>query len=99
MGDDRTIWYVSILANACSVALTTFFSVSYSNWKTKKGKDETNETLDWYDYIIILFLAIISSVIAYLIIFWIFGYVPMSQIANGINGRLQTHTWDINRVS
>ena len=78
-----TLWYLSILTNVFAIALSTLFSVVYTQWRLKTNKPD-KRILKWYDYIVIVFFVMLSGFLAYGIIYLLSGYVPMSQISSGL---------------
>ncbi len=78
-----TIWYLSILTNVFAISLSTLFSVLYTQWRLKTNKPD-KKILQWYDYIAILFFVMLSGFLAYVLIYILSGYVPMSQISTGL---------------
>jgi hypothetical protein len=78
-----TLWYLSILTNVFAIALSTLFSVVYTQWRLKTNKPD-KRILKWYDYIVIVFFLMLSGFLTYGIIYLLSGYVPMSQISSGL---------------
>ena len=81
-----TRWYLAILTNIVAITISTLISIVYTQWRlrTNKINKPTKKTLKWYDYILITFFVMLSGFLAYGIIYLLSGYVPMSQISDGL---------------
>jgi len=78
-----TLWYFSIVTNVMAITISTLISIFYTQWQLKNKKSK-KQTLQWYDYIVITFLTMLSGIVSYSIVYLLSGYVPMSQISRGL---------------
>jgi hypothetical protein len=77
-----TLWYFSIVTNVMAITISTLISIFYTQWQLKNKKSR-KQNLQWYDYIVITFLTMLSGIVSYSIVYLLSGYVPMSQISRG----------------
>lgn len=81
---------ISLISNGIAIGLSASLTLGYAHWKsTHRTADDDHDyhNLTWYDYLIGGVIAIFSAAFVYFVTYYLFGYLPMSHVSEGLFDR------------